>query len=517
MTRDSSLEVDGANLCHFGSSATSKQVSFVVVPCTMWPGAHVHDVAGILAHFGVQDAVWQAFCGAVGDPGQDLRPLANMPPFLVAQSITAVRMENGRRLTALEAIQLGMIYRACHRRVHLSKGLSLEIWEDPDPWATSSTSATTTTGLGGPTSTTTSGRKLKFAQVIDQSDESEFLVEMETNKSKYYAKYLEKVGGLPADSEDPSIEQISAVIRKVVQHKQPPYCDFAVFVPFAKKHLRAQKYQSFVLQEDGTFLSKMVPGPENFAHWQASFRVMRTTFIMTEIITLSNLMQWESMIQFPSCWGLIAAADDRARGEYMAKTLARMKMEFAQGLSPPIGWDEEQPWNHVWLKILKDKEYWNDQFYVPAMTWTARGAKGVPLTPMEEEANVSLRGGRRALQGEMEDNAVIKDGEGKRAHNRARREAKKRKMVAEREELRTLRNSSGRGGKGGGSKDGQKGKGGSGPPREEECFAWNNGNGLCGGLAVGEECQAKVKRLHRCTICKSPGHPSRECPQSKKS
>ena len=252
--------------CHLQS------FSFVVARCNMWPGIHVHDVAGIIAHFGVADAVWQAFCGAVGDPGQDVRPLANMPPFLVAQSITAVRLETGRRLTALEAIQLGMIYRACHRRVHLSKGLSLEVWEDPDPWTTSSTSTTTTAGLGSPTSLTNSGRKLKFAQVIDQSDESEFLVEMETNKAKYYSKYLEKVGGLPADSEDPSIEQISAVIRKVVQHKQPPYCDFAVFVPFAKKHLRAQKYQSFVLQEDGTFLSKMVPGPENFAHWQASFR-----------------------------------------------------------------------------------------------------------------------------------------------------------------------------------------------------------------------------------------------------
>lgn len=329
------------------------------------------------------------------------------------------------------------------------------------------------------------------------------------------------MGGLPADSEDPSIDQISALVKKVTLHKQPPYCDFAVFVPFAKKHLRAQKYQSFVLQEDGTFLSKMVPGPENFAHWQASFKVMRTAFIMTEIITLNNLMQWESMIermnrQFPSCWGLVAAADDRARGEYMSKTLAKMKMEFSQGITPPIGWAEDQPWNHVWLRILKDRDYWNDQFYVPAMTWTARGAKGTPLTPMEEEANVSLRGGHRALQVETEDNLANKEGDGRKGHNRARREAKKRRLAAEREELKNLRSGNGKGGKGGGNKDGAKGKGGSGAAKEEECFAWNNGNGLCGGLLPGEPCQARIKRIHRCTICKSTNHPSRECPQGAK-
>ena len=265
----------------------------------------------------------------------------------------------------------------------------------------------------------------------------------------------------------------------------------------------------------------MVPGPENFAHWQASFKVMRTAFIMTEIITLNNLMQWESMIermnrQFPSCWGLVAAADDRARGEYMSKTLAKMKMEFSQGTTPPIGWVEDQPWNHVWLRVLKDRDYWNDQFYVPAMTWTARGAKGTPLTPMEEEANISLRGGHRALQVETEDNLVNKEGEGKRGHNRARREAKKRRLAAEREELKSLRSGNGKGGKGGGSKDGTKGKGGSGAAKEEECFAWNNGNGLCGGLLPGEPCQARIKRIHRCTICKSTNHPSRECPQGAK-
>ena len=103
------------------------------------------------------------------------------------------------------------------------------------------------------------------------------------------------VGGLPADAEDPAVEQISAVLRKTRALGQPPYCDFAVFAPFAKKHLKSQKYQSFLLQEDGSFLARMVAGPSCFSHWHTSFREPRTTLVMTGIINLANFMEWESL------------------------------------------------------------------------------------------------------------------------------------------------------------------------------------------------------------------------------
>ena len=106
-------------------------------------------------------------------------------------------------------------------------------------------------------------------------------------------------------------------------------------------------------------------------------------------------------------------------------------------------------------------------------------------------------------------------GEVKKLNNRAKKEARKRKWAAEREELNNLREGKGKSGKGGGGKHGGAGRGGSGNPGEEECYAWNNGNGLCGGLPPGSQCKGKVQRLHRCTVCKSPGHPSKECPQRK--
>ena len=279
---------------------------------------------------------------------------------------------------------------------------------------------------------------MKLSQVADQGDDSEFPVLPEANKATFYAKYVEKMGGLPADAEDPTIEQLSAILRKVRVLQQPPYCDFAVWVPFAKRHLRAQKYQSFVLQEDGTFESKMVPGPSCISHWQASFRVLRTALVMTNTISLSNLMEWEALVerlhrQYPSCWGLVAAAEDRGWGEFMGKTLAKLRLEMEQGAPAPLGW-----------RVLRDKDYWAEQVHIPAISWMAKGAKGKPLTPMEEIAEASMRGGRQAL---LQDPGETDIECGKRK-NRVRREARKKRQRADREELQSYR----KGGKGGGNK-----------------------------------------------------------------
>ena len=489
---------------------------FLLLPWwSMWPPANTATIDGVLAYFALPAWLWEAFCTAMGDPGADLRLLAAMLAEMISEGVAAVRAEGGRRLTPVEAIQLGLVYRAAHRLVHLGTGGSLSNWVDPNPWEPTTSLQTSMARMGATSTTpssTTQERKMKLSQVADQGDDSEFPVLPEANKASFYAKYVEKMGGLPADSEDPTIEQLSAILRKVKVLHQPPYCDFAVWVPFAKRHLKAQKYQSFVLQEDGTFESKMVPGPSCFSHWQASFRVLRTALVMTNIISLSNLMEWEALVerlhrQYPGCWGLVAAAEDRGRGEFMGKTLAKLRLEMDQGAPAPLGWRPEEPWNIVWGKVLRDKDYWAEQVHIPAISWTAKGSKGKPLTPMEEMAEASMRGGRQAL---LQDPGET-DIEGGKRKNRTRREARKKRLRAEKEELQGYR----KGGKGGGTK-GSGGPTGKGGASDEACYAWNNGNGLCGGLAPGEACRAKVVRKHQCTVCHSPGHPSKECPSRKK-
>ena len=480
----------------------------------MWPPSTCTSTSSVLRFFAVNDNLWDAFCGAIGDPGEDLRLIAALPPEVIAESLAATRLPNGRRLTPVEAIQVGMVYRACHRLIHLQGGGGLDLWRDPNPWNDTATTSTTPT-TPGPLSTTSSGeRKLKFSQVLDQGDDTEFVCDSENAKAEFYTKYVNKMGGLPMDAEDPSIEQLCALQRRVQTLKQPPYVDFSVWVPYSKKYLRAAKYKSFIMQEDGSFLAKMTPGPSNYQRWQASFRLLRTALLMLDLISLNNILAWEAMVekltrQYPGAWHLVVAAEDRARGEYMSKSLARIKMELDQGARPPHGWDVSRPWNEVWKQILQDRDYWNEQVHLPAMVWTSRGARGTPLTPVEEFAAENIKGGASSLQPEAERHGKEEDPHPKRSTNKVRREAKKKRQVAEREELRQWRNG-GKGGKSSSSHQGGKG-GKSGGGSTELCFAWNNGNGLCGGLPPGEACKAKVPREHKCTKCGSPGHPSKDC------
>ena len=86
----------------------------------------------------------------------------------------------------------------------------------------------------------------------------------------------------------------------------------------------------------------------------------------------------------------------------------------------------------------------------------------------------------------------------------ARREARKRKAAAVKEELAQLR----------ASRSSQDKRGN--PNSKQKCYSWNNGNSPCGDLQPGQACVAKIAREHKCTICDSPGHPSRSCPNKKK-
>ena len=94
-----------------------------------------------------------------------------------------------------------------------------------------------------------------------------------------------------------------------------------------------------------------------------------------------------------------------------------------------------------------------------------------------------------------------------------KRAAKKRKIQADKEELKAWRASAGSKGKqeNKGEKAGVlKAKDQAG---DDLCFSWDAAKGPCAGCAPGDGCKGKVKRIHKCRICLSPGHRSQDCPQ----
>ena len=67
-------------------------------------------------------------------------------------------------------------------------------------------------------------------------------------------------------------------------------------------------------------------------------------------------------------------------------------------------------------------------------------------------------------------------------------------------------------GSGGSSKG--KGKGqGKDQTGKEICFSWAKDQGACTGLSPGSECKGKVKRVHKCMHCLSPGYTNAQCPK----
>ena len=283
----------------------------------LWPAATVADLDGLLRFYAVPAEVWQAFATAAGDP-PDLRPLACLPAPAVVEATTSATTSTGRRLTMVEAIQVGLVYRAAHRFLHLAAGGEMDSWRDPDPWGANpaGVAATSSRATGAPTANL-GEKKVKFSNVLEQGDDTEFVLDEALNKAPFYTQFVQVMGGMPEDLEDPTLEQLAAMVKKVKILRQPPYADFAIWLPYAKKHLKTQKYKSFVMMQDGSFITRMVPGPACFQHWLLSFRVLRTTLVMMDQVGLANLMQWENKIEmlnhrYENCWHLIA--EQRERG-----------------------------------------------------------------------------------------------------------------------------------------------------------------------------------------------------------
>lgn len=527
--------VGGMNelVCHFGSQFElwSFSLAFVTTlslncstsltsTCiwrldTMWPSTSSTSLVELRNFHQLPDPVWAAFVEAAGDPGDDLKAMGALPPNLLATCLTSARMADGERLTTIQASQVGMVFRAARRNLHVQSGGDVAHWTDPNPWETMSPKSPTASSPAS--ASATPERKMKYLNILDQSDESEFTILDDKVHGELMEKYIKLVGGLPAPEEEPTREQLSALQKKVYVLLQPPYADYAVFTAYGRKFMKAMKYRTFLPTMEGGYISKEVPGPSTHSQWLSSFRVWRTALIMLEVMDMATLQRYELLVEnmvklLPGCWHLIVSADDRARSEHMSRLQMKVQMDHNNGDQVPKGWTKDRPcWGPILKLVIDDHAFWQEHVHGPAMIWMAYGRHGKPRTPAEHHAAYEIPGGESALKADTEEIGLqgSQSSQGspskRQQANRDRRDARKKRLKNEREELTRLRQEKGGGGKGKG-----KGKTESG---EQLCFSWNNNNGQCAGLAPGSECKGKIKRIHKCTRCMSPGHPSVQCPK----
>ena len=482
-----------------------------------WDQLHrLTDVNAVQLHYNVSDEVWTAVIGVMGDPANDLRLLAAVPQPALVQSIQHARLPLGESLSAINATQVGLMWRLSRRIMAYRGGMAEINFEDTDPWkSVSSEGGTTPTASSErPTGASTSVKEkvLKMSSLIDQMDESELLPPSLHTVNKWHSQYVRLMGSMPDESEEPSAGQLAGLAKRM-DGGGPPYVDFAVFLPYGRRSEKSHKFRTYVPLGNGEIqVIKEQPGPPNYQAWLACWRVFKCACIMLDILNLAALARYETAIekmvrQWPAAWGLICSAEDKARSERWMRLHRRTLGDRDTGRQVPHDWSEDKPWSALLVMLATDYEFWSEQVHVPAASWLANGQRGAPRVATEEAILDHLP------IGTFDSDKDPGGGDRKRQSNRDKRIAKRKRLADEREELAKLRRGQvPTGGQKGGGKGKSKDQAG-----EPICFSWAGKFGPCKDIPPGGKCACSIKRAHKCRKCLSPSHQDADCPGGKTS
>ena len=111
---------------------------------------------------------------------------------------------------------------------------------------------------------------------MDQLDDTEVELLSQAEIEAACRNHREAVGADPLPDADPSSEQITAMIAKVLRRHVAPYADFSVLTPFGRRAQKQSKARNYLLQQDGTWKTVEIPGPPTFHAWQACWKVYRS-------------------------------------------------------------------------------------------------------------------------------------------------------------------------------------------------------------------------------------------------
>ena len=389
----------------------------------------------LLRLLGVADPLWKALTDVMGDPGQDVRQVAALTKWAIAQAISGVQIAPNQGASVIQAAQLGLVWRSARKFVHLKAGGDESQFVDVDPWEN-----TAAAPASKPAQASVKESVLKMAALVDQTDESELLPPDNTQIQTWLQRYTLLMGGPPEEEEEPTAAQVAGLRKRVVVLKQAPYTDFGVWVPFGRRALKQQKFRVYTPLGDGSFLMKEMPGPQNFQQWQACWRVFKTACLMLGIVSLTALLNYEKMIerlviQWPNAWGLICQAEDKARAEKLEKIRRNFVAEAGRGKTMPADWDADSPWTCCLQTLTRDDTFWSEQVRHPAVSWLAAGGRGAPVAAAEAIAGVHFPG----MDYSHSASTGPGDSDRRRQSNRDKRAARKRRLLDQQEELQKLR------------------------------------------------------------------------------
>ena len=231
---------------------------------------------------------------------------------------------------------------------------------------------------------------------------------------------------------------------------------------------------------------------------------------MLDILNLASLSRYEAAIekmvrQWPSAWGLICSAEDKARSERWMRLHRRTLSDRDTGRQVPHDWTEERPWSSLLTMLTADYEFWSEQVHVPAAAWLANGQRGAPKVSTEDAILDHLPVGTyesdKDPEAEIERNKQTGIEELRRERGLLRKEknfANFEKIKAQEAAAKVVEK--------------EKSKDQAGEPL---CYSWAGKFGPCKDIPPGGKCACNIKRAHKCRKCLSPAHQDADCPGAK--
>ncbi len=489
---------------------------------------------------GLTPEPFRAVLDRTGDPQDKVRLFALLDAPTLKAAVQAARVVSeeggdGAPLTPMQAAQVALVWRICRRICFATGGGSWEDYRDINPLdegqATESSqqlalvpSSQLQLQLPGQSSLAQAPgtRLVKLSAVLDQGDSTEIPLAGKEQWDAWHATYVAACLSSPPEEQEPTMEQLSALHHRIGKLGLTPYADFAVWVPFGRRGLRAVKFRCWLPAGDGTFFTREIAGPENFAQWECSWLLFMTACIVLDVAPRASLDCYHDTIRrlvvdWPECWHLIVVADDKCRCEHLERVRRQVCADIRAGAAAPPGFSEDRLWGEVFRRAARDAEFWDRQVRRPAASWVAKGARGAPLALEEKLASVHIPGGAAALQPRTEAPQTASSS-GKRSGGGPPADAASPSAKSARKRARRQSASGGSPpspappGKGGEASRRvtlrPAGKGSS--KGETKCNNWDlAGDTECGRTGVNTCCP--FGRLHVCQKCGSPGHRTKDC------
>jgi hypothetical protein len=336
--------------------------------------------------------------------------------------------------------------------------------------------------------------------------------------------YDHNTGGAIPEAEIPTLKQISALLGRLTEDENPS-ADFSVMGPLGERAVK------FVSMNSTTYVGgeqkrRRVRGPATYTDWRPCFHTMRAGVLILDASPPGPLDSYKNTVkrlhmQFPEHWPLISYAEQTNRSEkwpvYRMEIEEEVKAAEAGHGAFPKYWDPQRPWASVFHRAATDRAYWADHVEKPIWSSQNDRRKAAEAAAQMHRGFLppSALDGFDEMMGRTDDS--VRGPYESRTPVQARSIPpppwENHRRPQPREVPRQILDNT--------EPDTHA------PPKRDAsgrlssmridgydtrfCYKFNRGTD-------GIECPVPCPRalLHRCEICTSPKHPSKECPQTRK-